>query len=190
MIKKFTTLLLMAVSSIIVLTACQSLPGFNLFSSDGQTADQGVPLSNFVDRRQNLHARVGVPLAIASYHRGYEKLDRLEISVNGQQLRSEATAGRPDIFPEYLGTTQVLVRGQPVQASLQQLTYPSPACQYLLTTGGPVEMSSVPLQPPSSVWTVCHLWLAQTPGTYELSITAVDTDNHRGEPIVQQIEVR
>lgn len=190
MVKKFIILLYIVISLMIAVTACQSLPGFNLFSSGGQEADQAAPVSNFVDRRQNLQARVGEPLAIASYHRGYEKLARLEISVNGQQLRSEATAGQPNIFPEYLAAAQVLVRGRPAQASLQQLTYPVSACQYLAATGGPVQTSSVPLQPPSSVWTVCHIWLAQTPGIYELSIIAVDEDEHKGEPIVQQIEVR
>jgi hypothetical protein len=187
---KKSVILLFFVSFAFAITACQSLPGFNLFSSDGQQSDQAAPVSNFVDPRQSIQARMGEPLAIASYHRGHDKLATLEISVNGQPLRSEATAGQPNVFPASLATAEVLVRGQPAQATLQRLTYPSPACQNLTTSGGPVQTSSVPLQPPSSVWTVCHIWIGQTPGVYKLSLVAVDEAGHRGEPIVQQIEVR
>ena len=187
---KSTFILFFTISLALLTTACQSLPGFNLFSSGSQQADEAAPVSTFVAPRQSLYARVGEPLAIASYHRGHTKLAELEISVNDQPLRSEISEGESSIFPEYLATAQVLVRGEPAYANLQQLTFPSPGCQYLLSQAGSTRLGYVPLQPPSSVWTMCHIWVGQTPGTYNLSMVAVDEAGHRGEPIVQRIEVR
>lgn len=189
MFKKFITTLLFAIIILTLFTtACQTLPGFNIFS-DTQETDESAPISNFVDARQTLHAQVGQPLAIASYHRGDGKLTAVETSINGQPLRSEATAGQPNTFPETLATAQVLVGGQPAQVSLQTVTFPSPACQNLLRVGGPVQTHSLPLSPPSSVWTVCHVWVSQTPGTYDLSLVAVDEAGRKSEPVVQRIEV-
>jgi hypothetical protein len=173
----------------LVITACQSLPGFNIFSSTA-ASDEAKPISNFVDLRQSIRVGVGEPLAMASYHRGYTKLSALQISVNGQPVRSEATAGQPNTFPDTLAAVQVLVWGQPPRISLQQVNFPSPACQYLRQAGGPVQANPLPLAPSSSVWTVCHIWIGHTPGTYDLSLVAVDDAQRAGEPIVQRIEVR
>ncbi|NJN98976.1 MAG: hypothetical protein HC875_35220 [Anaerolineales bacterium] len=187
--RKFHIILFLIVS-LILFVGCQTLPGFNIFSS-GQETDKAAPSSNFVDARQTIHAQVGQPLAIASYHRGEGKLTAVETSINGQPLRSEATAGQTNTFPDgTLATTAyVLVDGQPAQVSLQTVTFPSPACQNLLRSGGPVQTHSLPLSPPSSVWTVCHVWVSQTPGTYDLSLIAVDEAGRESEPIVQRIEV-
>lgn len=186
MFKKSLVILFFTVT-LVLLAGCQSLPGFNIFS-DTQETDQAAPVSNFVEARQTIRAQVGQPLAIASYHRGEGKLTAVETSINGQPLRSETTAGQPT-FPDALATAQVLVGGQPAQVSLQSLTFPSPACQHLLSFGGPVQTNSLPLYPPSSGWTVCHVWVGQTPGIYDLSLVAVDEAGRRGKPIVQRIEV-
>lgn len=183
MAKKSITILFAIISLALAISACQALPGFNIFGS-GQSADQAKPLSNFVDRRQTIRIGVDEPLGIASYHRGHTKLAALKISINGQQLRSETNN-----FPETLATSEVLVWGQPAQASLEQVAFPSPACQYLLTAGGPVKTSALPLTPPSSVWTVCHIWTGHVPGTYDLSLAAVDEAQRESQPIVQRIEV-
>ena len=187
--QKSTLNLFFIISLTLLTTACQSLPGFNIFS-DSQETDGAAPVSNFVDARQNIQVGAGEPLALASYHRGERKLTALETSINGQPLRSEATAGQANTFPDNLATAPVLVGGQPAQTNFQQLTFPSPTCQNLLTAGGPVQTNSLPLHPPSSVWTVCHVWIGQTPGTYDLSLVAVDEAGRKGEPIVQRIEVR
>lgn len=184
-----TTFTFSAIALILLITSCQSLPGFNIFSS-GLGSDEAKPVSNFVDPRQSIRASVGEPLAIASYHRGYSKLSVLQISVNGQPVRSEATAGQPNTFPDNLATTQVLVWGQPTQASLARVSFPSPACQNLRQAGGPVQANPLSLAPSSSVWTVCHIWIGHTRGTYDLSLVAVDDAQRAGEPIVQRIEVR
>ncbi len=178
-----------ALSLAFFITACQSLPGFNIFSSEPDSGE-ARPVSNFVDRRQSIQVGVGEPLAIASYHRGYTKLAALQISVNGQPVRSEATAGQPNTFPDTLAAAQVLVWGQPSQASVEQVSFPSPTCQYLRQAGGPVQANPLPLAPPSSVWTVCHIWIGHIPGTYDLSLVAVDDAQRAGEPIMQRIEVR
>lgn len=189
MFKKFILTLLPALSLALLITACQSLPGFNIFS-DGSDSDQAKPISNFVDLRQSLKAGVGEPLAIASYHRGYSKLAALQISVNGQPVRSETSAGQSNTFPDTLATTQVLVWGQPSQATLERVNFDSPACQNLRRVGGPIQTDVLPLTPPSSVWTVCHIWTGHVPGTYDLSLVAVDDAQRPGEPITQRIEVR
>lgn len=178
-----------ALSLALLTTACQSLPGFNIFSSTSDSTE-AKPVSNFVDPRQSVWVGVDEPLAIASYHRGYSKLATLQISVNGQPVRSEATAGQPNTFPDSLATAQVLVWGQPPQVSLERVNFPSSACQNLRRAGGPVQTNALPLTPPSSVWTVCHIWTAHVPGTYDLSLVAVDDAQHPGERIVQRIEVR
>lgn len=187
--KRSTLILFLTLSLALFTTACQSLPGFNIFSGE-PGSDEARPVSNFVDPRQSIQVGVGEPLAIASYHRGYTKLSALQISVNGQPVRSEATAGQPTTFPDTLAAAQVLVWGQPAQASLEQVSFPSPTCQYLGQAGGPVQANPLPLAPPSSVWTVCHIWTGHIPGTYDLSLVAVDDAQRAGEPIVQRIEVR
>lgn len=189
MLKNYTLSLFFVINLLLLLTACQSLPGFNIFSNE-PASDEARPVSNFVDPRQSIQVGVGEPLAIASYHRGYTKLSSVQISVNGQPVRSEATAGQPNTFPDTLAAAQVLVRGQPAQASLERVSFPSPACQYLGQAGGPVQANPLPLVPSSSVWTVCHIWVGHISGTYDLSLVAVDDAQRAGEPIVQRIEVR
>jgi hypothetical protein len=167
---------------------CQSLPSFDIFET--AEPDEAAPRSNFVPPRRDIQIGVGQELPIESYHLASTKLMTVEISINGQPLRGEATAGQPNTFPENLATAQILVRGQPVQATLQRLAFPAPACRNLLQKGGPVQTNALPLQPPSSVWTVCHIWIGWTPGTYDLSLVATDEAGREGEPIVQRIEVR
>ena len=178
-----------AVGLTLLITACQTPPGFNIFGS-GQETDENRPISNFVDARQTIQVEAGKPLGIASYHRGYSKLTALEISINGQPTRPTPAAERSNPLPDYLATTRTLVRSQPVDANLQQVTFPSAACQYLLTVGGPIPPQTVTLTPASSVWTVCLIWTGHTPGTYDLTLVAVDDAQHKSDPIHQRIEVR
>lgn len=187
--KKSILTLFLALSLTLLFTACQSLPGFNIFSN-APASEAAKPVSNFVDPRQSIRVGVDEPLGIASYHRGYTKLSALQISINGQPVRSEATAGQPNTFPGTLATSEILVWGQPPQVSLERVSFPSPACQYLRRADGPVQTNPLPLTPPSSVWTVCHIWIGHTRGTYDLSLVAVDDAQRAGEPIVQRIEVR
>jgi hypothetical protein len=188
MFKKSTVILFFTVT-LVLLAGCQSLPGFNIFSS-GQETDAAKPRSNFVDARQSIQVGVDEPLAIASYHRGHDKLAALQISINGQPLRSEATAGQPNTFPENLATAQALVWGQPTLAALANLDFPAATCENLASAGGPVQSHVLLLTPPSSVWTVCHVWVGHISGSYDLSIVAVDEAQRSGDPIVQRIEVR
>ena len=186
--KKSTFSLFSVIILAFLTVSCQSLPGFDIFET--AEPDEAAPRSNFVPPRQSIQIGVGQALPIESYHLASTKLMTVEISINGQPLRAEATAGQSNTFPENLATAQVLVRGQPPQASLQPLVFPAPACRNLLQKGGPVQTNALLLQPPSSVWTLCHIWIGRTPGTYDLSLVATDEAGREGEPIVQRIEVR
>ena len=185
--KKPTFALFFVISLAFLLAACQSLPGFNIFETAEPDAD--APRSNFVPPRQDIQVGVGQLLPIESYHIGSTKLMTVEIAINGQPLRAEATAGQPNTFPAYLAIAQVLVVGQPAQADLPQLPFPAPVCRNELHDG-PVQTNALALTPPSSVQTVCHIWMGRIPGTYNLSLVAVDEMGRRGAPITQTIEVR
>jgi hypothetical protein len=170
-----------------LLVGCQSLPGFNIFETSEPDAD--APRSNFVPPRRDIQVGVGQLLPIESYHMGSTKLMTVEIAINGQPIRAEATAGQPNAFPEYLAITQVLVVGQPAQPAFEGLPFPAPVCRNELHDG-PMQTNALLLTPPSSAQTVCHVWIGRIPGTYDLSLVAVDEMGRRGEPIVQRIEVR
>jgi hypothetical protein len=43
---------------------------------------------------------------------------------------------------------------------------------------------------PNTTWNVSLIWIGHTPGTYDLSLVVTDETGHKGEPIVQRIEVR
>jgi hypothetical protein len=188
MLKNFILILCCTIILTLWLSACQSVPGFNLFSSTLEP-DKAAPHSNFVGAQQVLLAQVGQPLALESHHVGTTALARVEIAINGQPLRSEATAGQANVFPENLAVTQALARlGQ--AAVPQPLSFPSPMCQNLAQSGGMLPAGSVPVDIFTTTWTVCHVWIGQVPGTYDLSVKAVDKENRPGEAVVQRIEVK
>jgi hypothetical protein len=203
--KIFVFVLFLANGLALLTTACQSLPGFNLFSAT-QEPDPNAPRSNFVAAQEVLLTNAGQPVLIESHHIGVTRVTTVEIAINNQPLRSEATAGQANVFPQDLATVQVLARGQPTQANLQSLRIAnlqpldptqgnalaslSPACQELLRSGGPVQTNILTPDTPSARWTVCHLWMGHVPGTYDLSIVAIDEAGRRGEPVTQRIEVR
>lgn len=188
-------------------TACQSLPGLNLFSA-AQEANQNAPRSNFVAAQEVLLTSIDRPVLIESYHIAATRIVTVEVSINRQPPRAEATAGQANVFPPDLATLQVLKRGQPAQAGLQAILMaqsgqspdetanpyaqnsPSPACQQLLRSGGPVQTNVLTADTSSSRWTVCHIWVGRVPGTYDLSVAAVDETGLRGDPVTQRIEVR
>lgn len=180
--KKFY-LILFFIAGLVLFAGCQTLPGFNIFKS-GQEQNQAAPHSYFIGARQVLKAEVGQPVAIETYHLGTTKLATVTITIDDQPASGEINP-----FPKNLATAQVLVWGQPPQVSLQQLTFPAPACHHLSVTGGPVRTSALSLQPPSSIWTLCHVWTACTPGTYKLDMQAIDKNQVPGNSIEQWIEV-
>jgi hypothetical protein len=184
MLKNFVLTLCSALSFMLLTSACQSLPGFNLFSS-GSESNQAAPHSNFVAAQQVLQARVGQPVAIETHHAGVTPLATVAITINGQPAAGEAAS-----FPRELAIAQVLERGQPAQASLQALTFPADSCKTLLQSGGPAQRYTINPEYPVSALTLCHVWTAIIPGTYELSIAATDTAGHTGDSIHQWIEVR
>jgi hypothetical protein len=183
---------------LLLISACQSVPGFNLFSTV-QEPDQAAPRSNFVQAQQVLLAQVGQPVVIESHHVGSTLLKSVEIMINGQPVRTEATAGLSNAFPTNLVTVQVLVLREQTPSLNRQafddaysrsLTFISPACQSLAKAGGAIQTNAVPVDISTSMWHLCHIWIGHVPGTYTFSVQAIDKDGRPGQPIVQHIEVR
>lgn len=181
---KNIVLILCLLNLVLLTSACQSLPGFNLFSS-GSQRNQAAPRSNFVAAQGVLLTTVGQPVALETYHVGLTPVATVTVSINGQPAAGEVAA-----FPKQLAAAQVLERGQPAQARLQALAFPADSCRTLLQSGGPVSQYNINPDYPASTWTLCHVWTASVPGTYELSVTATDTAGRTGAPIYQWIEVR
>lgn len=171
-------------SLVLLTSACQSLPGFNLFSSGG-ARDEAAPRSNFVAARQVLQVNHDQPVAIETYHISGTGVATVTVTINGQPAAGEAAS-----FPRQLAAAQVLERGQPAQARLQALTFPADSCKTLLQSGGPAQRYTINPEYPVSTLTLCHVWTASVPGTYELSVIATDTAGRTGAPIYQWIEVR
>ena len=186
MSKKSNIIVLFATTLALLTMACQ-LSEFINFSSIGPAAT-GVR-SNFVPPREIIQVEVGQPWPIESYHISKNKLEKVEIFVNGQPIRAEKTSGQPT-FPEGLATVQGLIRGRPAREAFTVLKFPAAACRILLDKGGPEQTNSLELKFPSSTWSVCHIWLGYIPGTYDLSVVATDKAGQKGEAIVQRIEVK
>ncbi len=184
MSKNFILTLWCILGLLLVTSACQSLPGFNLFSSDG-AGSQEAPHSNFVAAQAVLQAGAGQPVALETYHVGVTPVATVTVSINGQPAAGEVAP-----FPRDRATVQVLERGQPAQPEFQTLTFPGRACQTLLQLGGPAQRYIINLEYPTSALTLCHIWRASVPGVYELSVAATDTAGHTGDAIYQWIEVR
>ncbi len=180
--KKSNTTVLFATILALLTIACQISETISLDTSS-------VPHSNFVPPRAIIQVEVGQPWPIESYHISKNKLDVVEIFVNGQPLRAEETSGQPTFSTE-LATVQVLDRGRPVHEAFTVLEFPAAICQTLLEKGGPVQTNSLALKYPSSTWSVCHIWIGHIPGIYDLSVVATDKADQKGEAIVQRIEVK
>lgn len=177
-------LMLSFLSLVLLTSACQSLPGFNLFSS-GPAGNQAAPRSTFVAAQAVLSASVDQPVALETYHVGLTPVATVTLSINGQPAAGEGAS-----FPRQLAAAQVLERGQPAQARLQALTFSADSCKTLLQSGGPAQRYTINPEYPVSTLTLCHVWTASVPGTYELSVIATDTAGRTGAPIYQRIEVR
>lgn len=183
--KKSNKTILFAAGLVLLTIACQAPELFRL-TLIGPA--QGPVRSNFVPPRDVIRVEVGRPLPLESFHAGSNKLAGVEVFVNGQPVRAEETAG-PSAFPVNLALVQVLTRDQPSAGNLAGLAYPSGACRSLARQGGAVQTNALDLRYPSTHWSVCHVWVGRIPGTYELSVVAIDQTGERGEPVVQRIEV-
>jgi hypothetical protein len=171
---------------VVGLTGCEVPEDrYGLFGSRPAGA---APRSNFVAAYNVLRVQVGEPVPLASYHLTRDgRLGTLEIFVNDQPARSEQTA--ETAFPDNLATFQVLQRDRPGQPAFSLLEFPAPVCERLLVTGGPASVHLLERPFPSSTWTVCHIWVANVPGVYDVSLQVIDRAGQQGQVITQRIEV-
>ncbi len=181
---KPTLILVVAWSLILLLVGCE-VPELTF---EERALGPGGPRSNFVPPQASLRANVGEPLLIESRHTSRNsKLATVSIFVNGQPLPAEETAGQAT-FPEYLGKVEVL--GWPAQSEGSEfLILPLSSCRRLSGMGEARPKNPVELEFRSASWSLCHLWIGQTPGTYDLSLRATDRNGNAGQMITQRIEV-
>jgi hypothetical protein len=167
--KKSMIMMRLIVGLTLLTMGCQTIGGLEILGF-GEATPTPIPWphSTFVPPRKSVQVAVGQALQIDSYHLSPERLDKVEIFVNGQPIKSEDTAAADQaaIFPGQLVNVQVLSEQGLVQASRVQPEFPSAA------------------------ETVSLIWVSYIPGTYDLSLIATDTTGHKGQPIVQRIEVR
>src|SRR6185436_7328510 len=94
MVKKSVISLFSLISLALVITACQSLPGFNIFSS-GQEPAQAILGAYFVPHLQTVYAQVDQPQLVKSYYLSSgERFGLLEVWVNDQKITFEHTNGK------------------------------------------------------------------------------------------------
>lgn len=184
--KKLLFFLAVALGLVVGLTGCE-VPEDRLGLFGGRPAGD-APHSNFVAAYDLIRVQPGEPVPIASYHLTRDgRLGILEIFVNDQPVRSEQIV--ETAFPDNLAAFQVLQRDRPAQPAFSVLEFPAPACERLLVTGGPGSVHLLERPFPSSTWTVCHVWVGNVPGVYDVSLRVTDLAGQQGQMITQRIEV-
>ena len=147
---------------------CQAVTEFTGFSLEGTpvTAEQW-PHSTFVPARKSVQVGVGEELHLESHHMSPDRLDRLEILVNDEPVIVEASSEEGAIFSYKANTVQIFV-------------------------DAPLAGQANSVQPKlsTSAWTVSMIWIADLPGTYDLSLRATDKLQRRRDFITQRIEVK
>jgi hypothetical protein len=116
------------------------------------------------------------------------RLEKLEIFINGQPLRTEETSGQAT-FPPELATIQIIRPDQAEPVSPVSLQTSLPVCQKLLLAENAPLLNSPESQFPSAEWNVCYVWIGRIPGSYDLSMVATDNTGAQSELISQRIEV-
>lgn len=154
----------------IITLGCQSLLDIEL-PTFGQTQSANIssgPYSMFVPPHKRAQVYEGRPLQIETYHLSTDQLDNIQILVNGRPLVSQA-ADAPDTFTA--GQTESLldVKVQGEQDDLIKTAQVTPLF--------PTRKRSVSLQIVGNV-----------PGTYDLSVVALDKAGQRFTT-TQRIEV-
>ena len=167
MINKQQTIFLSILISTFAILGCGLTAGF--FGGDELILPTPVvlgdkPVSSFVPNQDVVRTKVGEARVLKSYHASKAQLDRLDILVNGQRIRTETTAA--NAFSPALATVQVFVDNQ------------------LVT------VSSLAPPLPTNSWEVSILWIGRVPGTYDLTLQVHDKDAQMSDPVTQQIEVR
>jgi hypothetical protein len=168
LLHKKTIISIIAIGLTWLALGCQSIPEFTSFSLEGTPVTaKKWPHSTFVPLRESAQVGVGEELPLESHHMSPDRLDKLEISVNDEPVRLEASSKEGAIFSYKANTVQIFVDAPPAG-----------------------QANSVQPRLSTSSWTVSMIWIANVPGTYELSLKATDKLQSQGKPITQWIEVK
>jgi hypothetical protein len=147
---------------------CQAVPEFTSFSLEGTPVTaKKWPHSTFVPLRENVQVGVGEELRLESHHMSPDRLDKLEIFVDDEPVIVEASSEEGAIFSYKSNTIQIFVDAPPIG-----------------------QTNSVQPKLSTSAWTVSMIWIADLPGTYDLSLRATDKLQRQGDLITQRIEVK
>lgn len=189
--KESTVIIWFSIGLVVLSLGCRTLDGLNLTGSATPTPTPiSWPHSTFVPSQKSVRVRVGRPLVIETHHltgMAY-RLEKLEIFINGQPIRTEETSGQAT-FPPELAAIQIVKPEQAEPVSPVSLQTAPPACQALLLAGNAPLLNSPESQFPSAEWNVCYVWIGRVPGTYDLSMVATDNTGARSELISERIEV-
>lgn len=160
--------ILITIGLALLTLGCQAVSEFTSFSLEGTpvTAEGGWPRSTFVPLRERVKVGVGEKLHLESHHLSPDKLDKLEILVNGGPVEAETPTEKGAIFSHKAGAVQISVDAPPGS-----------------------QANTVQPKLSTSAWTVSMTWTAEVPGTYDLSLKATDMAGHPGDLVTQRIEV-
>ena len=158
--------ILITIGLALLTLGCQAVSEFTISSLEGTPVTaEGWPRSTFVPLRERVKVGVGEELHLESHHLSPDKLDKLEILVNGAPAETEAPTEKGAIFSHKAGAVKISVDAPPGSQSN--------AVQPKLST---------------SAWTVSMIWIAEVPGTYDLSLKATDMAG-QSDLVTQRIEV-
>ena len=164
MSKKLTLFIWLVAGLTLLTLACRTI-GIGGGDSTPSPTPKPWPHSTFVPPQKSVQIPVGQELMIESHHSSTEKLETIQVLVNGQPLPTEGNtaASQTNTFPTDLANVRVMPRAEAESAE-----------------------SGISTQNK----TVLVFWTGQVPGIYELSMTATDALSRTGNTIVQRIEVK
>jgi hypothetical protein len=148
---------------------CQAITEFatNLGSGGTPEIAKGWPHSTFVPFRESVQVEVGQPLSLESHHISPNGMARLKIFVNDEPVKVKGSSEQDAIFSNESGDIQIKINAQHDEANIVKSEYPT-----------------------NSDWTVSLIWIGSVPGTYDLSLVAIDLAGNDIPPITQRIEVK
>jgi hypothetical protein len=147
---------------------CQAVTEFaaNLGSGGTPEIAKDWPHSTFVPLRESIQVEVEQPLSLESHHISPNGMAQLKIFVNDDPVKFKASSEQGTIFSNESGDIQIMVNAQHSEANAVKPEYPN------------------------SDWTVSLIWIGDVPGTYDLSLVAIDVAQNHIPPVTQRIEVK
>jgi hypothetical protein len=183
--KNFALVLFFALTITFLTTACQSIPGFRIFT--GREANQDGPQAVFVSSQAVIQATVGQHVPLETFYTSPAKLKTAVIKINNQSLTFNRAGGL--LLAPYPPTQDEAPSSVEATCNSNHLAVLqiSPETIQLTDT---VTLDSLPAKFPNSTWPVLVTWQGCVPGTYNLSIAATDTADRMSQLVTQRIEIK